>query len=57
MENAFKCRRFVIDVTGLDPLSLEELNGGAQFFGKFGASGRARTMKTRRRVRELYKLT
>ena len=47
----------MIDVTGLDPLSLGELGGGVQCFGEFGASGRARTMKIGRRVRELYKLT
>ena len=51
-----KCRRYVIDVNGLDPLSLGEL-GGVQCFGEFGASGRARTMKIRRRVRDLNKLT
>ena len=51
-----KCLRYVIDVTGLDPLSLEEL-GEIQCFGEFGASGRARTMKIGRRVRELHKLT
>ena len=28
-----------------------------QCFGEFGASGRARTMKIGRRVRELHKLT
>ena len=28
LENAYKCRRCVIDVTGLDPLSLVELGGG-----------------------------
>ena len=39
-----KCRRYVIDVTVLDPLSLGELGGGVQCFGEFGASGRARTM-------------
>ena len=43
------------DVTGLDPLSLGELDGGVQCFGEFG--GRARTMKIGKRVRELYKLT
>ena len=42
------------DVNGLDPLSLGELGGGVQCFGEFGASGRARTMKIGRRVRELY---
>ena len=57
MENAYKCRRYVIDVTGLDPLSLGELGGGVQCFGEFGASGRARTMKIGRCVRELQKLT
>jgi len=31
--------------------------GWAQCFGEFGASGRARTMKNGRRVRELSKLT
>jgi len=44
----------VNDVNGLDPLSLGELGGGVQCFGEFGASGRARTMKIGRRVRELY---
>ena len=52
-----KCCRYVIDVTVLDPLSLGELGGGVQWFGEFGASGRARTMKIGRRARELYKLT
>ena len=33
----------MIDVTGLDPLSLGDLGGGVQCFGEFGASGRART--------------
>ena len=33
-----KCRRYVIDVTGLDPVSSRKL-GGFQYFGKFGASG------------------
>ena len=47
----------MIDVTGLNPLSLGELGGGVQRFGEFGASGRARTMNIGRRVRELYKLT
>ena len=28
LENAYKCRRYVTDVTGLDPLSLGELDGG-----------------------------
>ena len=57
LENAYKCRRYVIHVTGLDPLSLEELRGGVQCFGEFGAFGRARTMKIDRCVRELHKLT
>ena len=57
MENAYKCCRYVIDIIGLDPLSLGDLGGGVQCFGEFGASGRARTMKIGRRVRELYKLT
>ena len=52
-----ECRRYVIDVTGLDPLSFEELGGGVQCFGEFGASERARTMKIGRPVRELHKLT
>ena len=52
-----KCSRYVIDINGLNPLSLEELEGGVQCFGEFGASGRARTMKIGRRVRELHKLT
>ena len=56
MENACKCRRYVIEVTRLDPLSLVELGGGVQCFGEFGASGHARTMKIGRRVREQYKL-
>jgi len=57
LENACKCRIYVIEVTGLDPLSLVELSGGVQCFGEFGAFGRARTMKIGRRVRELHKLT
>ena len=51
------CLRYVVDVTGLDLLSLGELGGGVQCFGEFGASGRARTMEIGRRVRELHKLT
>ena len=42
LENAYKCRRYVIAVFGLNPLSLVELGGGAQCFIEFGASGRAR---------------
>ena len=38
-------------------LSFGEIVGGVQCFGEFGASGRARTMKIGRRVRELHKLT
>ena len=57
LENAYKCRRFVIEVTGLNSLSLGELGGGVECFGEFGASGRDRTMKIGRRVRELHKLT
>jgi len=49
--------RYVIDVTVLDSLSLGELGEGVQWFGEVGASGRARTMKIRRRVREMHKLT
>ena len=57
LENAYKCRRCVIDVTVQDPLSLVELGGGVQCFGEFGASGRARTMKIGSRVRKLNKST
>ena len=52
-----KCRRYVIDVIGMHPLSLGDLELRVQCFGEFGASGRARTMKIGRRVRELHKLT
>ena len=54
MENAHKCRRYVIDVTRLDLLSLMELGGGVQCFGEFGAARRARTMKFGRRVRDRH---
>ena len=47
----------MIDVTGLDPLSLGELGGGIQCIGEFGASGRARTMKIGRCIGELHKST
>ena len=57
MDRISKCRRYVIDVTLLDSLSLGELGGGVQCFGEYGASGRARTMKIGRRVSELHKLT
>ena len=57
MRRISKCRRYVIDVILLDPLSLGESGGGVQCFGKFGGSGRARTMKIGRRVWDLHKLT
>jgi len=41
--------RYIIDITGLDPLSL----GDFQCFGDFGASGCARTIKIGSRVRYL----
>ena len=47
----------MIDGTVLDSLSLWELGGGVQRFGEFGDTGRARTMKIGRRVRELNNLT
>ena len=56
MDRISNCRRYMIDVTILDSLSLGELRGGVQCFGEFGASGRARTMKIGRRIRELHKL-
>ena len=37
-----KCLRYLIDVTGMDPISLGELGGGAQCFREFGASGRTK---------------
>ena len=51
--------RYVIDIIGMDSFSLGELEGGGgiQCLGQFGASGRARTMKIIRRVRDLHKLT
>ena len=49
--------RYVIDVTGLDSVSLGVLGGGVQCFCEFGASGRTRSMKIGRRARELHKLT
>ena len=52
-----KRRRYLIDVIVLDPISLGELGGGVQCFGKFSASRRARTVKIGRRVREPHKLT
>ena len=53
LENAYKRRSYVIDVTELDPFSLGELGGVVQCFGEFSASGRARTIKIGRHVREL----
>ena len=47
----------VIDVVGLDPLSLGELGGGVQCFGEFGGSGRAMTIKIGKRAKYLHKLT
>ena len=47
----------MIDITGLNLLSLREFRGDFQCFREFGASGRARTMKIDRRVRELHNLT
>ena len=52
-----KCRRYVIDVTGLDSALFGGVGGGFSALCEFGASGRARTMKIGRRVRELHKLT
>ena len=52
-----KCRRYVIYVTGLDPLSLEIQGRVVQCFGEFGASRRARMIKTGRCVRDLHKWT
>ena len=57
MARISKCRRYVIDVTVLDPLSLGELGDGVQCFGEFGASGRTWTMEIGRCVLELHKLT
>ena len=57
MSRIRKCRRYVIEETVLDPLSLGKLGGGVQCFGEFGASGRARTMEIGRRFWELHKLT
>ena len=48
--------KYVIDIIRTGPLSLEEL-GDLQCFGEFCASGRARTMKIGRCVRDWYKLT
>ena len=52
-----KCLRYLIDVTVLDLVSLGEFGGGVRCFAEFGASGRARTMKTGWCVREQHKLT
>ena len=51
-----KCCRYMIDITGLYPLSLGEL-GEVQFLGKFDASGHARMMKIGRHVRYLCNFT
>ena len=56
MGRTSKCRRYVIEITELDLLSLGELGGG-QCFGESGAFGRSRTMKIGRRVRDLHKWT
>ena len=56
MDRISKCRRYVIDVTVLDSLSLGELGEGVQCFGEFGASGLARTMKIGSCVRDLDKV-
>ena len=57
MDRIRKCHRYVIDVTVLYSLSFGNWGGEVQCFGEFGASGRARTMKIGRRVKELHKLT
>ena len=56
MDRISSCR-YVIAVTVLDLLSLGELGEGVQCFSEFGTSGRAKTKKIGRRVRELHKLT
>ena len=48
--------RYAVDVTGPDPFSLGSW-GDNQCFGEFSASGRPRTIKIGRRVRDLYKMT
>ena len=57
MDRISKYRRYVIALTVLGSLSFGELGGGVQCFGEFGGSGRTKTMKIGRRVRELHKLT
>ena len=52
-----KCRRYVTEVTVLDSLSLGELGVGFSALASFGASGRDRTIKIDRHVKELHKLT
>ena len=52
-----KSLRYVIDIIGADPLSFGGAGGDFQCFGEFGTSGRARTMKIGRYIRDLYKLT
>ena len=49
--------RYVIKISGPDPLPLEELRGDFQCFGKIGASEGARTMKIGGCVRDLHRLT
>ena len=56
MARIIEYRRYAIDVTELDPLSLGEL-GGLQCFSKFGASGCAMMLKIGRRVRDQHKVT
>ena len=51
-----KYRRYVIDITRLDPPHFGEL-GGVQCFGEFGASEHARMVKIGRRIMDLHKLT
>ena len=44
--------RYMIDITGPDSLSFEELARISRCFGEFGASEHARKMKIGRRVRD-----
>ena len=48
--------RYVIDIIGPGAL-FGGAGGDFQCFSEFGASGRARTMKIVRRVKNLHKLT
>ena len=53
-----KSSKYVIDITGRDPLSFGELEGGGfQRFGELGAFGSSRRSKIDRRNRDFYKLT